>query len=109
MARPVRFSLSWPEGTRLGLVGTRSTPGAVELLTSSETLIPPDENSTSPLGDSQPPSHVVADPCGSRSTTRTRRPRSPRADARLTVVVVLPLPPLLFDRVIVRISAVALD
>ena len=32
-----------------------------------------------------------------------RRPRSPKAAARLTVVVVLPLPPLLLDSAIIRI------
>src|SRR6187431_3135344 len=36
---------------------------------------------------------MVALPCGSRSTTRTRRPRRDRPAARLTVVVVLPTPP----------------
>ena len=38
-----------------------------------------------------------------------RRPRSAKVAARLTVVVVLPLPPLLFDSAIVRTSAFALD
>jgi hypothetical protein len=38
-----------------------------------------------------------------------RRPRSAKAAARLTVVVVFPLPPLLLDRVIVRTSAIAFD
>ena len=51
---------------------------------------------------SAPPSHSVAEPCGSRSTTRTRRPRSRECAARLTVVVVLPLPPLLFVTVMTR-------
>src|SRR5450759_2335845 len=109
MASPVSFLVFSPGGTRLGLVGMRSTPGAVEVTTSSETRIPPAANSTSPVDDSRPPSHSVADPWGSRSTTRTRRPRSAKAEARLTVVVVLPLPPLLLASVIVRISAIALD
>src|SRR5665647_2504233 len=109
MASPVSFLPFSPGGTRLGLVGMRSTPGAVEVTTSSETRIPPAENSTSPVDDSRPPSHSVADPWGSRSTTMTRRPRSAKAEARLTVVVVLPLPPLLLDSVTMRISAIALD
>ncbi len=67
--------------------------------------MPPAEYSTSPIGDSRPPSQSVAEPCGSRSTTSTRRPCSAKAAARLTVVVVLQLPPLLFDRAIVRTSA----
>src|SRR5450759_5166678 len=96
MASPVSFLVFSPGGTRLGLVGMRSTPGAVEV-------------TTSPVDDSRPPSHLVADPWGSRSTTRTRRPRSAKAEARLTVVVVFPLPPLLLDSVIVRISAIPLD
>jgi hypothetical protein len=41
--------------------------------------------------------------------TRIRRPNSARAAARLTVVVVLPLPPLLLDSVIIRTSAIAFD
>ena len=103
MASPVSVLLNSPGGARARLVGTRSTPAAVDFPTSLETRIPPFENSTSPVEDSRPPSHSVADPCGSRSMTRTRRPRSANAEARLTVVVVLPLPPLLLDRAITRI------
>src|SRR5262245_50042044 len=36
---------------------------------------------------------MVALPCGSRSTSRTRRPACASAAARLTLVVVLPTPP----------------
>src|SRR6185437_15114364 len=39
------------------------------------------------------PEPVVALPCGSRSTTSTRRFMATRLAARLTVVVVLPTPP----------------
>src|SRR5262245_4087971 len=39
------------------------------------------------------PRPVLALPCGSRSTTRTRRPQAASAVARLIVVVVLPTPP----------------
>src|SRR5437868_836851 len=39
------------------------------------------------------PEPIVALPCGSRSTTRTRCPMRPSPAARLTVVVVLPTPP----------------
>ena len=41
MANPVSFLLSSPGGTRLGLIGTRSTPGAVEAMTSPEIGTPP--------------------------------------------------------------------
>lgn len=87
----------------------KSTPGAVDFTTMRESGIPPAENSTRPMGDSLPPSHSVAEPCGSQSTRRIRRPHSANAAARLTVDVVLPLPPLLFDSAIFRISAIALD
>ena len=86
-------------------MGMRSTPDAVVAVTSCETRIPPSENSTSPADASRPPSQEVAVPCGSRSMTRTRWPRSANTPARLTTVVVLPLPPLLFESVTVRISA----
>src|SRR5688572_15033526 len=43
---------------------------------------------------------------GSRSTRRTRRPRSARAAPRLTVVVVLPTPPFWFMRAMVRMGSV---
>ena len=47
---------------------------------------------------------------GARAPGFEHSPWQPtKAAARLTVVVVLPLPPLLFDIVILRISAVALD
>src|SRR5439155_12907871 len=39
------------------------------------------------------PRPVLALPCGSRSTTRTRRPVAAKAVARLPAVVVLPTPP----------------
>ena len=39
------------------------------------------------------PNQALVEACGSRSITSTRRPFSPRVAARLTVVVVLPLPP----------------
>ena len=39
------------------------------------------------------PRPVVALPCGSRSTTSTRKPISARPAPRLTAVVVLPTPP----------------
>src|SRR5262245_3767449 len=39
---------------------------------------------------------MVAFPCGSRSTSRTRRCACARAAARLTLVVVLPTPPFWF-------------
>src|SRR4051794_30792005 len=42
------------------------------------------------------PRPVVALPCGSRSTTRTRYPSSASAAPRLTAVVVLPTPPFWF-------------
>src|ERR1700751_3122397 len=39
------------------------------------------------------PSPTESAPCGSKSTSRTRWPRSARAAPRLIVVVVLPTPP----------------
>src|SRR5688500_8554872 len=42
------------------------------------------------------PLPMVALPCGSRSTSSTRRPACASAAARLTLVVVLPTPPFWF-------------
>ena len=42
------------------------------------------------------PLPIVALPCGSRSTSRTRWPSAARPAARLTLVVVLPTPPFWF-------------
>ena len=51
------------------------------------------------------PLPMVALPCGSRSTSSTRRFVAPRLAARLTLVVVLPTPPFWF--VIARMRAIA--
>ena len=108
--KPGLVSAGFAGRNQTGLVGMRSTPGAVDFTTNRESGIATcSRYSTSPMDASPPPSHSVADPWGSRSTTRTRRPRSAKAAARLTVVVVLPLPPLLLDSAILRISAIALD
>src|SRR6478736_696867 len=62
IANPVSFLPDSPDGTKLGLVGMRSMPGAVDLTIICDNGTAPSENSTRPLGDSRPPSHWVADP-----------------------------------------------
>ena len=47
-------------------------------------------------------SHLVAEPCGSRSIKATRRPISAHAAARLTAVVVLAVPPFWLTTAITR-------
>src|SRR5205809_7806675 len=54
------------------------------------------------------PEPMVALPCGSRSTTRVRRPSLARPAARFTVVVVLPTPPFWFATQKTRIAELAL-
>src|ERR1700758_888197 len=48
------------------------------------------------------PSPTESAPCGSKSTSRTRRPCSARAAPRLIVVVVLPTPPFWLQTATVR-------
>ena len=50
------------------------------------------------------PAPVVALPCGSRSTSSTRRFIAARLAARLTVVVVLPTPPFWFATAMIRVT-----
>src|SRR5690606_14054012 len=53
---------------------------------------------------SSPPTVRVRNPCGSRSMASVRRPLSPSAAARLSAVVVLPVPPLWLQMVITIIG-----
>jgi len=49
------------------------------------------------------PSHLVADPWSSRSTSSVRYPIAAAIAARFTADVVFPVPPLLFATAVVRI------
>ena len=73
--------------------GTRSTPATPESCTSSSIEPFSAKIPSTPLPAFLTPNHAVVECCGSRSMTSTRRPFSPRAAARLTLVVVFPLPP----------------
>ncbi len=88
--------------------GTMSTPAARDGWTRSMRLCVPRNVSKSSRPSVGPgPIHDEADPWGSRSMTRVRRADSPSAPARLTVVAVLPQPPLRLIIAMVRIRLLA--
>jgi hypothetical protein len=86
ISAPARSRLAGTSRT-LSLSGTVTTVWAIGVSSMSTSYTP----GLSVRLDT--PSPVVALPCGSRSTTRTLLPSSPRAAARFTTVVVLPTPP----------------
>src|SRR5690606_17445891 len=55
------------------------------------------------------PRPVLALPCGSRSTIKTRSPIAASAVARLIAVVVLPTPPFWFAMVMIRFFSPIMD
>ena len=76
--------------------GTISTPGVGDTQIASSIGTSPASTWAAETGFSLAgtPSEKLAEPWGSRSTTRTVRPVPAKAAARLTAVVVLPTPPL---------------
>ena len=73
--------------------GITSTPSSWVGCTSPDRASPSVKTSSNPRPPSLIPSQLEAEAWGSRSTRSTRRPSWPSAAARLTAVVVLPLPP----------------
>ena len=73
---------------------SRLSPARRVATTASEGLTTPESSSASPASSVSPlASERPMAPCGSRSASSVRRPRSARATARFSATVVLPTPP----------------
>ena len=102
-SRPVACS----QRASSGRAGTRSTPSPQELGVTARAAaeVPPPASRRSAAGAARPPSRSASAStqvllaCGSRSTTRTRRPAHMAAEASPSVTEVFPTPPFWFNMV----------